>query len=143
MVDKIRDLKTIKRIIVHCSDTDLDSMDNIDEIRRIHTQEKHWSDIGYHYFIDKRGKVFAGRDIKKVGAHCAGHNFDSIGICFSGKKEFTDKQFQAALALINELMQKFKLGRWDVYPHNFYNKDKSCPNFLITKIWKFENGTVT
>ena len=143
MVAANRDIKTIKKIIVHCSDSDHYEADNLEWIWRIHVLQNKWSDVGYHFFINKLGQVKTARPIDKVGSHCQGHNFDSIGVCLSGKKEFNSRQFQAAHTLIKELMQKHGILKSDVYPHNHFNHDKTCPNFALANIWKFEPKTVS
>lgn len=137
MVDINRELSTINSIIVHCSASDKPDHDNIEEIRRWHKERK-WIDIGYHYFIDKKGMTFDGRSLKKVGAHCHGHNLRSIGICLSGQYEFTDEQFRAALFLITDLMRRFKIPKSKVIPHNFLDGSKTCPNFEMSKIWNLD-----
>lgn len=142
MVDMHRDLKLIKMIIIHCSDTDLAEFDNIESIRKWH-MAKGWRDVGYNYFIDKKGAIFEGRPLDQAGAHCAGYNMCSIGICFSGRKIFYDAQFSMGWFLIKDLMKRFGLTKKDIYPHNHFNSGKTCPNFAINKIWQFDDETVS
>ena len=40
--------------------------------------------IGYHYLVAIDGTVHAGRDVDIAGAHCRGHNRNSIGVCYVG-----------------------------------------------------------
>ena len=40
--------------------------------------------IGYHYVVRLDGRVETGRPEGRVGAHCLGHNSDSIGVCYIG-----------------------------------------------------------
>ena len=47
-------------------------------------KERGWSDIGYHYVIEADGLVHVGREPHVVGAHCRGHNGNSLGICVVG-----------------------------------------------------------
>lgn len=138
MVDIIRDTKKIKQIIIHCTDTDEPEHDNIETVREWHIG-KGWSDVGYHYFIDKKGKIFPGRPIEKAGAHCIGQNANSVGICLSGRKDFWETQFRALNFLVTDLMRTFNIKKCDIHPHNFYNGAKSCPNFNIEKIWAFDS----
>ena len=81
-------MRTINKIILHCSDSDNVGHDNIDEIRRWHLL-KNWLDIGYHFFITKSGELQYGRPLWMEGAHCKEYNKNSIGICLSGKEDFT------------------------------------------------------
>lgn len=125
-------MRKIEEIIIHCSATDLDRFDNIESIRTWHI-EKGWSDIGYHYFISKDGTLNFGRKIKTIGAHCRGHNKNSIGICLSGEFYFTKFQFKTCQDLIRNLMHIFNLKEGAIKPHSLYNKNKVCPNFNIKK----------
>jgi N-acetyl-anhydromuramyl-L-alanine amidase AmpD len=137
MVDINRDLSKIDTLIIHCSASDKPFHDNFDEVKRWH-MERGWIDIGYHYFIDKKGMKFDGRPLTKVGAHCAGHNMTSIGICLSGKYEFYECQFRTALFLITDLMRRYNIPRSRVYPHNYFDAGKTCPNFEMSKIWSLD-----
>lgn len=124
-------MRNISKIIVHCSDSDYPHHDNIEIIRKWHVEERKWKDIGYHYVITKNGIIFCGRRLETAGAHCRGHNWDSIGICLTGKKIFSEEQFEALRCLVNNL--RLTLGTLPVFPHNFYDKGKTCPNFDLEK----------
>jgi N-acetylmuramoyl-L-alanine amidase len=60
--------------------------------------------IGYHYVIDVTGEVLTGRAEAEVGAHAAGFNANSIGICMVGGVEregrFTPAQWKALAKLV-------------------------------------------
>lgn len=135
-----RDLKTIKKIVLHCSDSDYPEHDSIDVIEAWHKQ-KGWKMVGYHYYINRKGHIAEGRPLTMTGAHCSGNNMDSIGICFGGKTQFYESQFRMGLFLLNKLMRQFGLTRKDIYPHNYFVPMKTCPNFDIRKIWTFEDET--
>lgn len=137
-MDLDRSTKLINKIVVHCTDTDHEEHDNVEWVRKLH-KAKGWVDIGYHYFIDKKGKISDGRHITKAGAHCLGQNLTSIGVSLSGKIDFTEAQFRSALFLITGLMKTYNITRDNVYPHNHFALCKTCPNFSLDKIWKFEN----
>jgi N-acetyl-anhydromuramyl-L-alanine amidase AmpD len=140
MVVANRELSDIKEIIIHCSATDNPDLDNVEAIRKMHL-DKGWSDIGYHIFIDKRGRVFNGRPLDKVGAHCQGHNKNSIGICVSGNKKFTEEQFVALWGVVKRFMDRYRILGKNVLPHNYYNIYKTCPNFDLIKMWKYDENT--
>lgn len=58
-------------------------------------KNKGWAGIGYHYFIDKEGRIYECRPRDTVGAHAKGYNENSIGVCFEGdfnKETMTDAQ---------------------------------------------------
>ena len=76
-------MRTIKEIIIHCADTPEGRDDKAADIDRWHKQ-RGFDRIGYHYVIDLDGTIEAGRDPDCIGAHCKGHNTNSIGICYIG-----------------------------------------------------------
>jgi len=140
-------MRPINKIVVHCSATKADRNIGEAEITQWH-KEKGWSDIGYHFVIRRNGLRENGRPIEIAGAHVAGHNTGSIGICMvggvgqDGKAEcnFTSRQFQALEILLRELLSQFPkaevLGHRDLSP----DKDgdgtveqsewlKECPTF--------------
>ena len=80
----VMDMREINKIIVHCADTPEGRDVKTEEIKRWHTEERGWSDIGYHWVVELDGSIHAGRDESINGAHCRGHNSDSIGICYVG-----------------------------------------------------------
>lgn len=120
--------RKINMLVAHCSDSDIPAHDSIDVIREWH-RERGFSDIGYAYFITKDGTVHPGRSEEQVGAHVRGHNATSIGICLSGRKEFTEKQFEAFKKLCFELTRKYGLEKQDIIAHSQLDKNKTCPNF--------------
>ena len=132
-----RDTRIIDKIIIHCSASDNPAHDSIEVVRSWH-RARLFDDIGYHFFIDKRGRVKNGRPITKVGAHCSGQNVASIGICLSGRYNFKEVQFKAAYNLIKDLMHIYSIKKGSVFPHKAFTNNKTCPNFSLDKIWAFE-----
>lgn len=83
--------RLINLLVVHCSATKpaLSKTLTVETVRKWHTDPKDkggrgWSDIGYHFFIDYKGKIHTGRPLRRSGAHVKGHNKDSIAVCYSG-----------------------------------------------------------
>jgi hypothetical protein len=135
--------KAVDTIFVHCSATRPDWMaqwsfaDRVKEIRRWHLEKK-WSDIGYHWIIDRDGSVTEGRKEHVVGAHVANHNTGSIGICLIGgfgssendpfEKNYTSQQDLALRTLISEIKSRASIKR--VRGHNEV-APKACPGFNV------------
>ena len=46
-----------------------------------------WSDIGYHFIVDRAGRVWEGRSLKYQGAHVSGNNEQNIGVMCLGNFE--------------------------------------------------------
>lgn len=133
-----RSKRTIKEIIVHCSATPEGKDYTVLDIRRWHKQQG-WSDIGYHYVIYRNGHIEPGRDIDISGAHCEGHNSNSIGVCYIGgvarngktaKDTRTLAQKAAMLSLLKDLRDLYPGAK--IYGHrDFAHKD--CPSFDAMK----------
>lgn len=133
-------MRDIKKIIFHCSDTADDSNITVDDIRSWHTSpdprdpSKPWSDIGYHYVIYRNGNIMKGRNFSLVGAHCRGHNHDSIGVCLVGRIEFTRDQYKSCCNLI--AMFSAIYPGIEYYGHKDFDAGKTCPNFEVANLKK-------
>ncbi len=124
-------MRQIDLLIVHCTDSDIASHDNYKTIRKWHVEENGWSDVGYHFLILKSGEVVICRPIHIKGAHCKKHNSNSIGICLTGKNNFSEKQFSSLKKLVSELKIEFGLNDYDILGHKDLDKNKTCPNFNV------------
>ena len=131
-------MRDIKEIIVHCSATPEGKNFTVEDIRKWHKAQG-WSDIGYHYVIYLDGSINKGRDESKVGAHCVGHNSNSIGVCYIGgvakdgktpKDTRTDAQKAALIKLLKEL--KAKYPKATIHGHREF-ANKACPSFDAKK----------
>lgn len=132
---KKRDLRLIKKIIIHCSDSDLPEHDDVEVIRAWHKQ-RGFSNVGYHYYVKKDGTIQEGRPIGCIGAHCTTQNVVSVGVCLGGKHDFPPAQMIGARKIVENLMMRYHIPRSEVYPHNHFNHNKTCPNFEICRIWE-------
>lgn len=128
-------MRTINRIIIHCSDTKPGQKVDAKIIDRWHRQ-KGYRKIGYHYVIREDGIVEKGRDEAEVGAHCLGYNNGSIGICYCGGRGRDGKpadtrtlpQKTALVRLVQDLCRRYKII--DIAGHcEFANK--ACPCFNV------------
>ena len=131
--------RTIKEVIIHCSDSPEGRADTVDDIRRWHTAKppkgNGWSDIGYHYVIGINGERWTGRDVDLIGSHCYGHNTYSIGICYVGGRGRDGKckdtrnlrQKAVLMKLINELKALYPQAK--IYGHHDFAPGKQCPCF--------------
>ena len=76
-------MRHINEIVVHCSATPEGKHFTVEDIDRWHRQ-RGWSGIGYHSVIYLDGTRHIGRPIERIGAHVAGRNRTTIGICYIG-----------------------------------------------------------
>lgn len=126
-----------KNLILHISDS---PWGNAAEITKWHL-ERNFTAIGYHYVIlngrigphpvahydeENDGKIETGRPVGVDGAHVAGHNKDSIGVCLIGKtkEDITEKQLRS----LSKLIQRYK-DDYDVRMHHEFDPNKTCPGF--------------
>jgi len=123
-------MRKINKIIIHCSDSDYDYHDDISVINEWHLA-RGFKKVGYHFYIRKDGKIQIGRALWEKGAHCEDENGDSIGICLGGKYKFTEIQFKNLKTLLYDLMKEYDLYTTDIYPHCYFDKNKTCPNFDV------------
>jgi len=148
-------MRVLDEIIVHCSATPPEWMKDVavhgkvEEIRRWHTIERGWLDIGYHYVVDRDGAWLPAREVGIAGAHTHGHNDRSIGICLIGGQgakatdqfadHFTPEQDKALRFLLKDLQKRF--GKMKVTGHNRYSR-KGCPGFSVPE-WLGRDETVS
>lgn len=86
--------------------------------------------IGYHWFIDKTGKTTQGRAYGDEGAHCVGHNIDSLGVCLAGNFDVTLPTKEQEDALRN-LLNGTNLP---ILPHRAF-ANKSCYGRKLGDTW--------
>ena len=136
-------MRSINKIIIHCSATREGQNIPVSTIREWHMNGRGWSDIGYHFYIDLHGDIYKGRDIAKIGAHCKGQNRNSIGICYCGgveadgktpKDTRTEKQKDSLLAVIRTLKAMYPEAT--IHSHRDF-ANKACPSFDATT--EYEN----
>lgn len=132
--------RKIDKIIIHCTAT-RDGQDmTVAQIDKIH-RKNGWAGIGYHFVIYRDGTVHDGRDINKIGAHTAGFNTGSIGICYVGgldkngkpKDTRTTKQKNSLYALVSKLMLMYDIK--EVKGHRDYSPDKNGDGVISKYEW--------
>ena len=132
-------MRSINKIIIHCSATVEGKHVTVQQIRDWHVNGRGWRDIGYHYVIYLDGTVHKGRPLEQAGAHTSGHNANSIGVCYIGglaadgktpKDTRTPQQKASLINLIDELRVRFPNAT--VHGHREFAA-KACPCFDVAK----------
>ncbi|MDO9525056.1 MAG: N-acetylmuramoyl-L-alanine amidase [Gemmobacter sp.] len=134
----------VTEIALHCSATRPDWMAGQSlvakraEIRRWHLANG-WSDIGYHWLVDRNGTISAGRAETVIGAGIAGHNAGVIHICLIGghgssetdrfSQHFTSAQGISLRQLMQGIGMRTRITR--ISGHNEYAA-KACPGFTVS-----------
>ncbi len=102
--------------------------------------------IGYHFVVDVDGTRLTGRHVDEQGAHVAGHNLHTLGICQIGTDKFTRAQWTELRTLVTELLGTYPNAR--VCGHRDLSPDRNgdgritpnewlkiCPGFDATDWW--------
>ena len=140
-----KDMREIKKIILHCSATREAQDISVETIRKWHLN-RGWSDIGYHYVIYLDGSIHDGRPIKRSGAHTKGHNSTSIGVCYIGgvekdgktpKDTRTPEQDTALVNFLSALLEQYPEAT--LHGHNEFAA-KACPSFDVQEVYGFLNN---
>lgn len=92
---------------------------------------------GYHYVIEKSGKVTQARQDLEGGAHTIGMNYSSIGICMIGNFDLTMPslaQTQALVTLLSKLQGRYIIPSSKIVPHRTFAK-KTCFGNNLWATW--------
>lgn len=130
-------MRQITEIIVHSTATPKGMNATAQDIDRWHRQ-RGFDCIGYHFVILRNGQIERGREIEKIGAHCKGHNFDTIGVAYVGglneSKQSADTrtgaQKIALNVLLGDLVKQYPAIK-KISGHRDYC-NTACPSFDAT-----------
>ena len=75
--------REVSLLVIHCSATRYDRDFPVEALRSSH-KARGFADIGYHFYITRDGELHRCRPVNQIGAHAAGWNDKSIGICYEG-----------------------------------------------------------
>lgn len=114
-------------VFLHHSATDNPEHDDVEWIRNIHVYQNGWNDIGYSYYINKKGEVFNGRHLEVIPAAQKGFNTGSIAICCGGLNDFPRDQMKALKELCLDINSAFD-GNIVFKAHKDVNAT-DCPHY--------------
>lgn len=147
--------RPVDTFVIHCAATpngrrttatDIDSWHKAAGFQR----SAHWRSqmnpelhhIGYHFLIRINGAIETGRHLDEIGAHTAGNNSRTIGICMAGTDRFTAEQWASLADVVRALQKKYPGAR--ILGHRDYSPDqngdgviepwefmKTCPGFDV------------
>lgn len=96
-------------------------------IRDEHSRK--YADIGYHYIVGPRGRIWEARPIQFQGAHAQGHNANNIGILFLGNTSNTKPTkagVEGLFTFLGYLQQRYEIPVEQIYTHAELGKTE-CP----------------
>ena len=121
--------RSIKLLVVHCSDTEDNQNLSALDIHKMHLKFG-WNGIGYHKIINRSGKVENGRPEYWIGAHVKGKNDISLGVCLIGRDNFTKNQFKSLKRVLKKWKKLYPNAK--IVGHRDTGKTKkTCPNFDV------------
>jgi len=98
-------------------------------IRKSHLNRMRAGDIGYHFIIDRAGRVWEGRSLRYQGAHVKANNEYNIGVMCLGNFDKQSPSSRQLLGLQNTLallMKQYRVPLGRVYTHQEINPT-ACP----------------
>ncbi|UPT72811.1 MAG: peptidoglycan recognition protein family protein [Elusimicrobiota bacterium] len=105
------------------------AVDHVHKAQDLHKRVRGWSDVGYHYMIDWKGRIFQGRPVDRLGAHTEGNNRGSIGVVLLGdfsRQRPPLEQVASLKTLLRWLISVHKISPKDIRGHQQY-KYTLCP----------------
>lgn len=138
MTTFVKPNRWVNRVFLHCSASDNPAHDDVSVMRQWHLA-RGWSDVGYHYFIQKNGNIQVGRPIEKTPAAQAGNNKGTIAICLHGLEEskFTIEQFHAVFDFCRQINVAYG-GNITFHGHREVAA-KACPVFDYKRVLSLDS----
>jgi hypothetical protein len=130
-------MTTIRRITVHHTGMTWTSMDynttaaQILDYQGYHQDTRGWADLGYHFLVDRAGRIWEGRSLRYQGAHAGNSqlNRGNIGIALIGnydEQTLYNLQKDALAGLLTILCREYGLSTRQITTH-LELKNTACP----------------
>ncbi len=110
----------------------------LEAIRKAHLR-RGWADIGYHYVIDRGGRVWEARAARFQGAHVRNHNENNVGVMVLGnfnEQSPSDAQLLTLRSTLRALSQKHGVSVKRIYTHQELSPT-GCPGRSLQRhmVW--------
>ncbi|HYD00363.1 MAG TPA: peptidoglycan recognition family protein [Phycisphaerales bacterium] len=138
-----RPMKGVNCITIHhdgmkpfFGESEADSVARLRAIRNAHTNRRsrageRWADIGYHFIIDRGGRVWEGRPLAYQGAHVEDENEHNIGVMCLGNFQDqapTQAQKDRLDQFVAQLMRDYRIPLRAVRTHKEWpSAQTDCP----------------
>lgn len=136
IVSSINPMNGVSRITVHHEGwipvyftDESTTMARLQKIQSVHVRDRGWADIGYHFVIDRAGRVWEARNIRYQGAHVKNNNEHNVGVMCLGnfdQQQPSGPQVQQLVVVLRSLMQTYRVPVARVYTHQELNPT-ACP----------------
>ena len=132
---------TPQRIIFHHTAINAERA-QLEEVDRYHAtrdfpKSKLGYYVGYHYLIERSGKVCQTRIETEIGAHDTGENLNSLGVCLAGDFRYmipTQAQETAFAGLVKDIRSRWDIPLSRLEPHR-WDDDTECPGPRVADNW--------
>lgn len=107
----------------------------LQQIRQIHTRDKHWADIGYHLVIDRAGRTWECRPMCYQGAHVRDQNEHNLGIMCLGnfdRQSPTKAQLAGLQRTLADFRRRLQIPACNVFTHQEINPTR-CPGTTLQR----------
>jgi len=124
--------RRLSKVVVHYTAVEPPSpsgiMKQLQSIDAYHREHNRWKGIGYHIAIHPSGLIVSLRPLRISGAHCVGHNNDSVGVVMMTDAEHIDNPhlLTTLIHVLNGLVRRFGIPPQNVFLHRQLN-DTVCP----------------
>ena len=91
----------------------------LQNIQKYH-MSRNWADVGYHYIIDRAGRIWEGRSVHYQGAHVKDHNEHNVGLMVLGNFDLqspSDAQLITLQNFVKALRNKYNVPLARVRTH--------------------------
>lgn len=132
-------MTNIRRITVHHdaimpvpTGSYTDSLRRMQLIRTGHLN-RGWADIGYHFAIDRNGRIWQARPLELQGAHVKDNNPGNLGIVVFGNYEKirpTQSSLEAVNKMVAYAMERFNVPLSQVRTHQEL-RSTACPGRFL------------
>ncbi len=128
IASRLRPMGRVERITIHhegspepwISESTAAVAARLRRIQAWHKRNLRAGDIGYHFIVDRTGRVWQGRSVQYQGAHVGGGNEHNIGVMVLGNFEIqqpTDAQVRTLGTLSELIIQGYGIHRGDLFAH--------------------------
>ena len=93
--------------------------------------------VGYHYLVEPNGEIRQARREDEIGAHDAGENPNSLGICLAGNFSVwrpNESQVVAVCSLVHDIRKRWSIPITRIEPHRWDDLTE-CPGTLLADDW--------
>jgi len=101
----------------------------LEKDRVTHVRDRGWGDLGYHFIVDRAGRVWEGRDVRFQGAHVKDHNEGNIGVMILGnfdKQTPSEQQLASVVRVCQTLGRQYRITPDRIHTHQELNPT-ACP----------------